>query len=122
MEKITDMPGVSIDAIRRGVEGRDAELLAGLYTSDARLEIVDQNNPPSRPLLVSGAEAIGAYYRDICGRNMEHRLENVVDAGDRIAFTQSCRYPDGTRVLCATVLEVRDGRIANQTVVQAWDA
>ena len=31
------------------------------------------------------------------------------------------RDADGTNVLCATVLELADGRIVRQTAVQAWD-
>jgi hypothetical protein len=42
--------------------------------------------------------------------------------GDRgAAFTEACRYADGTNVLCAAVLELRDGQIARQVGVQAWD-
>jgi hypothetical protein len=37
------------------------------------------------------------------------------------AYTQACRYPDGTQVLCATVLELDAGLISRQTVVQVWD-
>jgi hypothetical protein len=37
------------------------------------------------------------------------------------AFTVACLYPDGTNVLCATVLELENGSIARQTVVQVWD-
>jgi hypothetical protein len=38
-----------------------------------------------------------------------------------MVFTQDCTYPDGTRVFCIAVLELRDGLIERQTVVQAWD-
>jgi hypothetical protein len=31
-------------------------------------------------------------------------------------------YPDGTRVFCAAMLELADGKISSQTIVQAWDA
>jgi AhpD family alkylhydroperoxidase len=30
-------------------------------------------------------------------------------------------YPDGAKVFCVAVVELADGRIAQQTVVQAWD-
>ena len=38
-----------------------------------------------------------------------------------MAFTQACAYPDGTKVYCMAALKLEDGRIAEQTVVQAWD-
>ncbi|MGO9684493.1 MAG: hypothetical protein ACLP0B_04380 [Steroidobacteraceae bacterium] len=36
-------------------------------------------------------------------------------------FTQSCAYPDGTKVFCSAMIELKGGKIARQTVVQAWD-
>jgi hypothetical protein len=37
------------------------------------------------------------------------------------AYTQACRYADGTNVLCATVIGLDGGLIRDQTVVQVWD-
>jgi hypothetical protein len=37
------------------------------------------------------------------------------------AYTQACRYPDGTNVICATVIELDDGVISGQTVLEVWD-
>jgi hypothetical protein len=42
--------------------------------------------------------------------------------GDRLAFTQACAYPDGTRVFCSAMIELEQGKIARQTNVQAWDS
>jgi hypothetical protein len=42
--------------------------------------------------------------------------------GDRLAFTQACAYPDGTRVFCSAMIELEAGKIARQTNVQAWDS
>ena len=53
---------------------------------------------------------------------MTHRVEMQVVGDGGAAFTEACRYPDGTNVLCAAVLELRDGRIARELGVQAWDA
>jgi hypothetical protein len=53
---------------------------------------------------------------------MTHRVTDAVQDGDRVAFQVACRYDDGTRVLASTVARLRDGRIAEQTTVQAWDA
>ena len=52
---------------------------------------------------------------------MTHRIETGLADGNDIAFTQACAYPDGTRVFCAAVLELRNGRIIHQTAVQVWD-
>jgi hypothetical protein len=34
---------------------------------------------------------------------------------DAIGYTIHCEYPDGTKVLCAGVAELRDGKIARET-------
>ena len=52
---------------------------------------------------------------------MTHRVEFGVTEGDRIAFTQACTYPDGNRVFCMATFQLADGRILQQTCVQAWD-
>ena len=39
----------------------------------------------------------------------------------RSAYTQACRYPDGTNVLCATVIELAGDAITAQTCLQVWD-
>jgi hypothetical protein len=52
---------------------------------------------------------------------MTHRILHSVHDEHGAAFTNACRYPDGTNVLCATVLELVDGLIVGQTIVQAWD-
>jgi ketosteroid isomerase-like protein len=108
-------------ALKRAIEGRDGSALAGFYADDAVLRIVDRNNPPSRPREVRGRSAIGTFWDDICSRAMTHRVETSVTEGDRLAFTQACAYPDGAKVFCAAVLELKAGKIATQTVVQAWD-
>jgi len=49
-------------------------------------------------------------------------VRDEVRGQDRIAHTVHCRYPDGTRVLCATVADLDgSGLITHQTIVQAWD-
>jgi SnoaL-like domain len=84
--------------------------------------VVDRDNPPSKPLALRGPATIGEYLRDVCGRDMTHRLTHIVADAERAAFLQSCTYPDETRVLYTAVLELRAGHIVRQTGVQAWDA
>lgn len=116
------MDALTIAALRRAIETRDGSTLAGFYAADAVLKIIDQSNPPSRPLEVRGGEAISAYYSDVCGRTMTHRVDAGLAEGDRLAFTQTCTYPDGKRVVCAATLELLHGKIARQVSIQAWDA
>ncbi len=115
------MEALTISSLRKAIEGRDGATLAGFYAEDAVLRIIDQSNPPGQPLEINGQQAIAAYFDDVCGRTMTHKVEFGVADGDRLAFTQACTYPDGTRVFCSASAELRAGKIARQTAVQAWD-
>jgi ketosteroid isomerase-like protein len=108
-------------SIKQAIEARDGRLLASFYSDHALVKIVDQNNPPSKPREVKGRAAIGAFWDDICGRTMTHNVDFTVAEGDRLAFTQRCTYPDGAQVIGISEVELEDGLIANQTVIQAWD-
>ncbi len=112
---------ISIDGLKTAIEGRDAAGLLSLYADDAVMRIIDRDNPPSRPRELKGRTAIGAFYDDVCSRAMTHKVEAGVSDGRRLAFTQACEYPDGTRVFCSAMIEIADGKIARQTNLQAWD-
>ena len=102
-------------------EGRDVDTQLSMYAPDAVVTVADRINQPGSPQILRGREEIAAWLRDVCGREMSHAVQHsVADAGGA-AFSEACRYPDGTNVLCATVLTLADGQIAGQTVVQAWD-
>ena len=109
------------EALRRGIEERDAATLLGLYAEDAELQVVDRSDQPSHPKIIRGRAAIGEYFADVCGRDMTHKLERLVVGDDNAAFIQDCRYPGGARVLCVAVLDLKDGLITRQSGVQAWD-
>jgi ketosteroid isomerase-like protein len=113
--------GVTGAAIKRAIEGRDGEMLASFYADDAVVEVIDRNNPPSKPRVVKGKAAISTFWDDICSRAMTHKVETSIAEGNRLAFTQACDYPDGAKVFCVAMVELEGGKIAHQTVVQAWD-
>jgi len=108
-------------AIKRAIESRDGRTLASFYADDAQLRVIDRNNPPSRPRQVSGKAAIATFWDDICSRAMTHDVEVTIAEGNRLAFSQACAYPDGAKVFCCALVELKGGRIARQTIVQAWD-
>lgn len=111
-----------LDTLADAIEAKDASAVAAHYAPGATLSLLDRDHPPAHPAVYAGSAEIEAYYRDICGRNMDHRVQDRVATPDRIAFTQHCRYPGGERVLCITVATVRDGLITDQTAVQVWDS
>ena len=108
-------------AFKRALEQRDAGAQLAVYADDAELTLVDRINTPGSPRVLRGREQIRAWVDDICERDMTHRVDMQVLGDTGAAFTEACRYPDGTNVLCAAVIELREGRIVRQTGVQAWD-
>jgi hypothetical protein len=113
--------GFDMDTLRRGIEGHNSSTLLSLYAEDARLRVVDHNTQPSHPRTLNGREEIGELLTDVYNRDMTHKLEDCVIQGDRAAFSESCEYPDGVRVLAESMVTLRDGKIVEQTMIQAWD-
>jgi ketosteroid isomerase-like protein len=113
--------GLDLEALRRAHEEHDLKLMVDLYAEDAVLRRIDRNNPPSSPVELRGKEQIADYWRDIFERNITHRVEDAAAGEDRVAFNVACEYADGTKVLAAENLEVRDGKIVRKVSVQAWD-
>lgn len=107
--------------LKRAMEGADAATLIGLYAEDAEMTIVDRDRPPATPLRINGRAAIGAFWEDVCGRAMTHRVGRAVVGPERVAFVEECAYPDGCNVMSAMTLELRDGLIARHLTVQVWD-
>jgi hypothetical protein len=108
-------------ALVAGIEQRDAEALTALYAADAIVTITDRDHPPASPSVLSGQGEIGAYFRDVCGRNIDHKVSMLVADASGIAFEQRCRYPEGNAVICVTVATVEGGLIRRQTIAQTWD-
>jgi ketosteroid isomerase-like protein len=102
-------------------EGRDAETQVSMYAPDAVVTIADRINQPGAPQVLRGRGEIAGWLQDVCGREMTHQVTQSVGDATGAAFSEACRYPDGTNVLCATVLRLSGGQITGQTVVQAWD-
>lgn len=112
-----------VEALRRGLEEHDSATMRSLYTENAQITMVDQSDRPSHPHEIAGTSAIGEFLDELCGRDMEHHLEQVVVSADgsHAAYQERCRYPDGTTVLTTSMLDLRDGRISSQTSMQARD-
>ena len=117
----TDGPGFDFEAMRRAIEESDYEALLALYADNAELRTVNKNSTPSSPQMLQGKEEISEMLRDVCGRAMTHHVEDEVIGEGRVAYNEACEYPDGIRVLGATTLELQDGKIVRQTIVEAWD-
>ncbi|WP_112471200.1 nuclear transport factor 2 family protein [Streptomyces triticisoli] len=114
-------PAFDAGTLRRGIEADTASALLSLYADDAEIRIVDRNTQPSHPKVLHGRDEIGSMLDDIYSRDMTHKLEQCVVQGDHAAYIESCEYSDGVRVLAESMVSLRDGKIADQIMLQAWD-
>jgi hypothetical protein len=105
----------------RATEERDASTQLSMYAPEATVTVVDRITQPSSPRVLRGIGDIKGFIEDVTARDMTHSVGHTVSDDRGAAFTVACLYPDGTNVLCATVLELENGSIARQTVVQVWD-
>lgn len=111
-----------LSGLRRAIEARDAEAMRAMYAPDAEVTIVDHVSQPSSPRVLHNEQEIGAWLDDVCSREMTHSVQQAVRGEEGAALTETCRYPDGTNVIAASVFDLTgSGQIAHQTVVQAWD-
>lgn len=115
------MKAVNLKSLSRAIETRDSAALGKCYADDAVLLIIDQLNPPAKPREIKGQSEISTFLDDVCGRAMTHAVEHGIEDGNHIAFTETCRYPDGKGVFCSASIDLVGGKIARQIMVQAWD-
>ena len=118
---ITASTSFELDRFCRAVEQRDAQTQLSMYAPDAVVTNADRVSQPGSPRVLKSQDEIQGWLEDVGARDMTHAVQHTVQDDRGAAFTEACRYADGTQVLCATVLELADGQIARQTVVQAWD-
>ena len=110
-----------LERFTRAAEERDAATQLSMYGPDAVVTIVDKLTQPGAPRVLRSRDDIKTWLEDMYARDMTHTVKHRVLDETGAAYTQACRYPDGTNVLCATVIELDGGVITAQTAVQVWD-
>jgi len=110
-----------LDRFTRATEDRDASTQLSMYGADAVVTIANKISQPGSPRVLRGREEIKAWLEDTYSRDMTHEVQHRVSDESGAGYTQACRYPDGTNVLCATVIELDGGAISSQTVLEVWD-
>ena len=110
-----------LERFARAAQERDASTQLSMYGPDATVTIVDRISQPGSPRVLDTREQIKGWLEDTYGRDMTHAVGHRVKDETGAAYTLACRYPDGTNVLCATVIALDAGQICDQTVVQVWD-
>ncbi len=110
-----------LERFARAAEERDASTQLSMYGPDATVRIANKISQPGAPRVLRTREEIKAWLEDMYGRDMTHTVEHRVKDATGVAYTQACRYADGTNVLCATVISLDGGLISEQTVLEVWD-
>jgi SnoaL-like domain len=111
----------NLDRFTRAAEERDAATQLSMYGPDAVVTIANKISQPGAPRVLRTREEVKAWLDDMYSRDMTHSVRHRVLDDTGAAYTQACRYPDGTNVLCSTVIELDGGTISRQTVLEVWD-
>jgi hypothetical protein len=113
--------GLDFAKLKAALETSNAASLLDDYADISTLKIVDRYGQPISPMIVNGKNNIEAFWRDVCSREMTHKVTQEVLSPERVSFIEECLYPDGCRVMSAMTLTLRGGRIVEHVTVQAWD-
>jgi hypothetical protein len=106
--------GLDFEALRLCIERCDSDPMVGFYADDVELSIVDADSPQSPPFQLHGRSEVAKHLRAVYGQRASHRVERAIVDEGRVTLREACEYPDGSRVLVETTLEVRDGKIVRQ--------
>jgi hypothetical protein len=75
---------VTVARLKRAIEGRDARALSALYGEDAVVQVIDRDNPPSKPRNLEGRSAISAYFDDVWRHDSQDRKRHRCRQASRL--------------------------------------
>lgn len=114
------MSAFDFDAYRTAVTGRDADRWASFYADDATWTEYRQADPPRAPHVMRGPQ-IPAFIRAVARQPLDLSFANEVIGDERAAYTLIVGLGGGKRIIENVIITHRDGRIVEQTEVEAWD-
>ena len=103
--------GLKFEALRLAIERSDPDLVLSFYTEDAHLSIANAGSLQSSPFELRGKAEIAKHLRAVFSQETARRLEGEIVGEERVTFREACEYPDGSRVMVETKLEVHGGKI-----------
>src|SRR6185436_11426836 len=92
--------------LREHVAAGDTAAFGAMLADDVEWTVIDERTRPAAPAVLRGRDAI---------------VEMIRGAVERGALQLTCTYPTGGRVVENALVEIRGGRIARWSGVQAWD-
>jgi ketosteroid isomerase-like protein len=112
---------LDIHDLRERVAAGDMDAFGDLLADDVEWREIDQRTPPAAPAVLRGREAVLEVLREVVARGIVTHVTDGFVAGDRGALELTCTYPTGGQVVDHALIEIRNGRIARWSGVQAWD-
>ncbi|MCC7276480.1 MAG: nuclear transport factor 2 family protein [Alphaproteobacteria bacterium] len=113
--------GFDFVAFKEAFVGKNRDAWLGFFADDAEWIEYRHNAPPRSPNRMSGKQQIGSFLTGVCGAPVRLAISDEVLGRDRAAFCVTCELPNGNRIIEHVIIHVRDGRIARQVDVEAWD-
>ena len=105
---------LDFESLRRAIERGDPDSMLEFYAYDAGVRV---QGGDASSFEVEGKAEVAKYLRAVHARPAIHRVENEAVGEEWVRFEESCEYPDGSRTVVATTLEVREGEISRQVDV-----
>lgn len=122
MTKLRAAIGLDFETLRRGIERCDPDLVLGFYADEAQLSIANAGSSQASPFILRGKVEIAKHLRATFVPETSHRVEREVIGEGRVQFSEVCEYPDGSRIVVQTTLEVHRGKIVRQVDEVASEA
>jgi ketosteroid isomerase-like protein len=108
-------------AFRTAFETKDAPAWLAFYAPDAEWIEYRPDSPPRSPHRMAGRGQIEAFLTGVASFDIAFALADEVIGPERVAFSVTCTFPGGRRIYEQVILHLRDGLIARQVDVEAWD-
>jgi ketosteroid isomerase-like protein len=113
--------GFNFPAFKDAFERKDASRWAAFYAEDAQWIEYKPSAPPRAPICMIGKAQIKEFIKAVSRSDLEIALADEVVCAERAAFSVTCTFPDGKRVYEQVIVHLRDGKVARQVDVEAWD-
>jgi hypothetical protein len=113
-------PVLDLDSFLAAFAARDVQRWLAHYAPDAEWWEYRHADPPSRPHVMRGRDAIARHIEMVAAADLELRIESPVLDDRRAAFTVWIDRPGGL-IVENVIVEHRNGLVVRQTDVEAWD-
>jgi hypothetical protein len=109
-------PTFDLDGFAHALTTGDIGHQLARYAAAAEVRVTTDTSA-SNPRVVSGAQAISAWLHELTSADAPCVVSHLLDGGDRVAFTQHWRHPDGRDRVATSTAELQDALITTQHTI-----